>query len=376
MKHLFILLITMATFLASCIKSEPLNPEADILKFALPANIMLSDPLFNRAESGVTEILITIPQGENVTALTPEIEITPGASISPEKGVVQDFSKPVTYTVTSQDGNHQRVYRVSLNSYMFKKSDFDNWDIYSNNAGTVKYEVPFEYSSDRMNKIHIWSSSNRGVAIYQQYEEPHRYPVASIQENGKKMAILKTDKGPGNVMGIQYIPVVAGSLFTGSMDLANAIKDPLSSTQFGISCDYLPGTLKGRYSYKAGSGKYIKKTGNTFEELPNVKDSCALYAVFFKVDEELSMLNGNNVLSHPNIVAITEKPHRPSTPGEDLIDFEIPFIYKQGVEVDFSKNRYKLAIIFSSSHNGDLYSGTPGSEMKVDRVEVIPKEGE
>ncbi len=358
---------------SSCIKDEPLNPEADMLSFSLPQHIMLSDPLFNRGQDDLTEVLITISKGENVSSLIPEITITEGATIVPAIGTTQDFTQPVTYTVTSQDGKQKRLYKVTLNSYMFYQSDFDNWDIYTNTIGTARYELPFEYSEGDKNKIYIWSSSNRGVALYQQYLEPEKYPVFSAQSDGGKMAILQTDLGPGNVMNIQYIPVVAGSLFTGTMDLANAIKDPLSSTKFGVACDYRPDRLQGRYSYMAGSGSYIQKEDKGSIEIPNRKDSCALYGVFYKVDETLTQLDGNNVITHPNIVAITEGRYRGSTPNGEMMNFDIPFVYKPGVEVDFSKNKYKLAVIFSSSYNGDLYSGTPGSKMRVDNVRVTRK---
>lgn len=359
--------------LSSCIQDEPLNPEADMLSFALPENVMLSEPLFNRGQEGVTEVFVAIPKGEDITSLTPEITITEGATIVPSIGTAQDFSQPVTYTVTSQDGKQQRTYKVTLNAYMFYQSDFDNWDIYTNTVGSAKYELPFEYSEGNKNKIYIWSSSNRGVALYQQYLDPSKYPVGSVQGEGGKMAVLKTDLGPGNVMNIQYIPVVAGSLFTGTMDLANAIKDPLSSTKFGIACDYLPDRLQGRYSYMSGSGEYIQKEGETSSKVPDKRDSCSLYAVFYKVDETLNTLDGNNILNHPNIVAVTEKPYRGSTPNGEMLNFDIPFVYKPDVEVDFTKNRYKLAIVFSSSYKGDLYSGTPGSKMRVDNVRVTSK---
>lgn len=358
---------------SSCIKDEPLNPEADMLSFSLPQNIMLSDPLFNKGEGEMTEVFITISKGEDVTSLTPEIAITEGATIVPAIGTVQDFTQPVTYTVTSQDGKQQRLYKVTLNSYMFYQSDFDNWDIYTNTVGTAKYELPFEYSEGEKTKIYIWSSSNRGVALYQQYLEPEKYPVASVQADGGRVAVLKTDLGPGNVMNIQYIPIVAGSLFTGTMDLTNAIKDPLSSTRFGVACDYRPDRLQGKYSYMAGSGSYILKEGNNSVELPNRKDSCALYGVFYKVDETLAMLDGNNVLTHSNIIAITSEPYRTSTPNGEMMNFDIPFVYKAGVEVDFTKYKYKLAIVFSSSYKGDLYSGTPGSKMRVENVRVTRK---
>jgi hypothetical protein len=53
-------------------------------------------------EAGKT-VAITVPFGTDVTGLVPTITISPDASISPNTGVAEDFSEPVTYTVTAED---------------------------------------------------------------------------------------------------------------------------------------------------------------------------------------------------------------------------------------------------------------------------------
>ncbi|OHA62431.1 MAG: hypothetical protein A2117_01270, partial [Candidatus Wildermuthbacteria bacterium GWA2_46_15] len=57
-------------------------------------------------------IVVTVPFGTNVTALVPTITIT-GASVSPASGEAQDFTSPVTYTVTAMDSSTQ-VYVVTV----------------------------------------------------------------------------------------------------------------------------------------------------------------------------------------------------------------------------------------------------------------------
>jgi hypothetical protein len=51
-------------------------------------------------------ITVTVPYGTNRTALVPTITIT-GASVSPLSGVAQNFTSPVTYTVTATDSSTQ-----------------------------------------------------------------------------------------------------------------------------------------------------------------------------------------------------------------------------------------------------------------------------
>ncbi len=59
-----------------------------------------------------TNISVTVPYGTSVTALIPTIAIS-GASVSPATGVAQNFSSPVSYTVTADDASTQ-VYIVTV----------------------------------------------------------------------------------------------------------------------------------------------------------------------------------------------------------------------------------------------------------------------
>ncbi len=51
-------------------------------------------------------ISLTVPFGTNVTSLIPTV-VTTGTSISPNTGVAQNFTNPVTYTVTAADSSTQ-----------------------------------------------------------------------------------------------------------------------------------------------------------------------------------------------------------------------------------------------------------------------------
>ena len=61
---------------------------------------------------GAKTIVLTVPNGTDVTALIPTIIMT-GASISPVSGLAQDFTSPVTYTVTAEDSTTQ-AYIVTV----------------------------------------------------------------------------------------------------------------------------------------------------------------------------------------------------------------------------------------------------------------------
>lgn len=60
-------------------------------------------------------ITFTVPSDVDITSLAPIISIPDGATISPASGAFQDFTNPVTYTVTAQDGSTQ-AYTIIVNT--------------------------------------------------------------------------------------------------------------------------------------------------------------------------------------------------------------------------------------------------------------------
>ena len=60
-----------------------------------------------------TDITATLPYGTDVTSLTPIIIVSARAGICPASGAMQDFTSPVIYTVTAEDGT-TKVYTVTV----------------------------------------------------------------------------------------------------------------------------------------------------------------------------------------------------------------------------------------------------------------------
>lgn len=62
-----------------------------------------------------SNITLHLPAGTDIKALQPEIGLSPFATVSPDSGEAQDFSKgAVKYTVTSQSGRQSKVYTVTV----------------------------------------------------------------------------------------------------------------------------------------------------------------------------------------------------------------------------------------------------------------------
>lgn len=87
------------------------------LQAANPAKAITAFSFATPAATGVVNedtktIAITVPFGTSVTTLIPTITIT-GASVSPLSNVAQNFTSPVSYTVTAADGSTQ-IYTVTV----------------------------------------------------------------------------------------------------------------------------------------------------------------------------------------------------------------------------------------------------------------------
>jgi hypothetical protein len=94
----------------------------EILTFNTSAAVSTGDEITafgfaSPAATGVIDqdahtIAVTVPYGTDVTNLTPTITLSDGATVSPTDS--QDFTNPVTYTVTAQDGITTQSYVVTV----------------------------------------------------------------------------------------------------------------------------------------------------------------------------------------------------------------------------------------------------------------------
>lgn len=112
------------------------NNEAEITSFVIAS----LDP---EVEGEIVDTVITIevPASANVTSLVPEIEFSVNASVVPASGVAQDFTNPVVYTVTAENGNTQQ-YSVSVSQLPTDVKDqigIKSFDVFPNPAVEMLY---------------------------------------------------------------------------------------------------------------------------------------------------------------------------------------------------------------------------------------------
>ncbi|MCC5920142.1 MAG: DUF5018 domain-containing protein [Cyclobacteriaceae bacterium] len=113
---LLLLLAIMAWTFISCSDDDDFQDEefesasAEILSFEFEE---LQPPISANINDNESLITATLPFGTDFTDLVPTIQISNLASISPPSGEPNDFSEPVVYLVTAEDGT-QREWTVQL----------------------------------------------------------------------------------------------------------------------------------------------------------------------------------------------------------------------------------------------------------------------
>ncbi|HPT22695.1 MAG TPA: DUF5018 domain-containing protein [Bacteroidales bacterium] len=102
-KRLLTALMILTLFIAGCSKKDdPKSNSKDLISFTFNA--------FTPAMTGVidqtnkTVKITNIPGDADITTLVPTIVVSPDATVSPSTGSPNNFTSPVVYTVTAEDG--------------------------------------------------------------------------------------------------------------------------------------------------------------------------------------------------------------------------------------------------------------------------------
>lgn len=377
MRHIqkIVVATLLSTTLTSCFKEEPLNAECDIEQ----AYIHLDNPLemfFQKSDTLISltsiqnDIIFKVKRGTDRSALAPQFRLTEGATIYPESGSRQDFSNgPIIYTVTSQDKEWSRKYNVSftlptvvLNTINY---DFSTFEKNTNNPAN-KYYVWYD-KSDEGTKTFSWATGNPGYYLSKTLAKSKDYPSVPVEselEEGKYCVKLTTRATGSKAVRLQ-MPIAAGNFFYGRFNANIALEHPMEATEFGWQINFKPVSFEGNYKYLRGE----KVTDKDQNELTDKKDYGSIYAVLYDNEAGNKVLNGNDILTSENIVALAKLPDIDNTP--EWTNFNIEFQYSKDIDENKMKSYgYSLAIVCSSSVNGDKFEGAVGSTLWIDKFTI------
>lgn len=336
------------------------NTEAKITAFTFDNAIVTEQPVIDDAKGTITFKVSDTATDDDLKALAPAITISDKAIVSPATGVAQDFSagKSVTYTVTAEDGT-VKAYQVSVaGSQNILKYSFEEWITTGAGKGTHEEPLPKEQLA----------SSVQGASLLFLYGV-EGFPVYKTDDKKEGNYAIKLVTMDTSAQANGLVPAItSGSVFTGEFDLAPAFSDKLSCTRFGISYDKKPVRLKGWYKYTPGT-KFIDGTDyENIIEVANKVDECAIQAVLYKIEADDEVLTGHDINTSPKRVAVAVL--QDGTAKADYTSFDIPFTYLDGKTYEEGA-KYKLAIVCSSSKEGDYFKGAGGSTLILDELEII-----
>ena len=305
--------------------------------------------------------------------LVPTFIVSDKATASVESGKAMNLSQDVTITVTAEDGTIatyivKTPIKVKTAALEF---DFEAWESVA--AGFINYAY------DKPKPTDVLATSSEGAAMMKlMVAGLTEMPVAKVTDAfsgnyGAKLITLDTSEHTSTLVPA----LTSGSLFTGSfdLDLSSEDIDRLAATKFGVAYDKKPLLFKGWYKYTAGE-KYINGEGVTKPEDVVIEegkvDECSIMAVLYETENDEKgnniSLTGHDINNSPRRVAVAALSD--GTNKSEWTPFNLEFKYLEGKAYEAGKE-YQLAIVCSSSKEGDRFKGAGGSTLLLDELEVI-----
>jgi len=359
--YLIIALLVSVILQTSCIQDELPNIEVDI------TNITSIDPGFVKAVINENSVSVFVDTTKSkLDNLNLIIEISEGATISPDPSTIHDYSSAQYFEIVSENNEWMKTWEVNtrvVSEDFPTVYNFNNWY----NPAYTAYMIPTEKvtSGTKEENLFIWATTNSSMSIvlawiYGQSLDYTHFGVCPTDNavDGKALKLETLD--------IHYItaqmPYVSGTTYIGEFDGTEG--DPNMGTHFGTPFNRKPLRLKGMYDYQPQTILSTQKT-----------DAAMIKAVLFRVTKDSDYLNGYEILDMhgPRIVGYTE--FYPNAATDGYIPFDLEFTYNEEVDPEAMDNwQYAMTVYFTSSKDGYQFVGAGGTTLLIDNVELICEE--
>ena len=101
-----------------------LNDQTDIVSFSIVEEVSRAEIVKMKQT-----VSLEVPNGTDVTALVPTIELSTGATIIPGSGVAADFTAPLTYTVTAANGVTSQDWIITVVVQPNDQADIESFSL-------------------------------------------------------------------------------------------------------------------------------------------------------------------------------------------------------------------------------------------------------
>lgn len=270
-----------------------------------------------------------------------------GSSLSAE---VTGLTPGVTYEYQAVAGSQASVKTATFtteSATALPNSSFENWQTLSSSA-MVLYGPGEEM---------FWDSGNHGSATLSKNVTT---PDETYKHSGRYSVKLQSQFV--GVLGIGKF--AAGNLFVGQYLRTDGTDGVLS---FGRPFTSRPTKLKGYIKYNPGTVDY----SSTSELAKGATDIGSIYIAIGDWSEPIEIRTKDKKLFDKNdekIIAYGEWDLTSATQGTDggLLEFEIPLDYRS-----LDRIPSYLVLVASASKYGDYFTGSSGSTMWIDDLELI-----
>ena len=202
---LFIDGIRVATTWDEAVKT--FSSEAEILSFNIPNQIS------STINSQNATVNVVMPFGTDLTNLTPTITISAGATISPQSGVAQNFTNPVQYTVTAQNGT-TKIWTVTVTTQLNNEAEILTFNIPNQVSSTINSQnatvnVIMPYGTDLSNltptiTISAGATINPQSGVAQNFTNPVQYTVTAQNGTTKIWTVTVVHDNPVYVTLVEW----------------------------------------------------------------------------------------------------------------------------------------------------------------------------
>lgn len=380
-----LLFATLGLF-SSCIGEEPLNAECDIEMVTLTIDNPLT--VFYHAydaqqivPSANDSVGFLAHIAASIGAYPVTLKTTAGAKpyLLDDSGVLQPFSNGMVvdfsggqirhFHIVSEDGKWSRDYKINIVNESASGSGtmLFNFDDFELNEPSHKYYVWRENTANAIS-YDQWATGNPGFNLSKSSAKPDEYPSVAVAAGGVDGgAYLKLEtKDTGSFGRMVKMPLASGSLFIGTFDVSNALKDALSATRFGLPFKHKPTRVTGYYKFHRGE-IFQDKTG---AEVLGRLDMPDAYCVFYRSQDNEGnpvVLDGADVLTSEYIVGIARIVGVMET--DTWTPFEMRMEYLSEVDKTLlASNGYNMTLCFASSIDGAYFEGAVGNTFCIDQV--------
>ncbi len=421
-KYLTLFAVVVASLMTSCIGDEPLNSECDIETVSLhvdnPESIFYHEYDTLQTVSSVSDSVgFLVRSKASISSIPLTLGVTSGSSIyiardsgweAFQNGSLVDFSNEQVqlFQIVSQDGAWNRQYKICV---VRDKSSIEdeitltfgfNGNFALNNPAKTNEDKGVYYiwtETDETNVSELfagdtWKCGNPGFKLSKSSAKPLEYPSVPVYgggPDGTDCVKLETmDTGAfGRMVNMR---IASGSLFDGNFDVANALKDALKATQFGLPFKHKPTKFSVWLKCEIAS-PFLDRDGNTIEGVIDEPDA---YVVVYRNQDENGnkvMLDGNDVLTSKYIVGMARLPHHYYYEEEDgrtirrdqlhneaihgvtseWQQFDMDIEYTEELDSELlANNGYSLIIGFASSWQGAYFKGAVGNKLWIDNITI------